>query len=148
MKQIKEFIIEAIKVNSKSKVNQKRDLENADIDLDYLESEIWFKDASDEQKYIHYIQNHKAKNDYKSMVKTNSSHNLCIWWYFSIIFDWEDGYKAFKDEIIKRDWYTEDELDKYVLERYVKLKGFDNTLKNMEKYFETYNVIYDRDKVK
>ena len=141
-----EYITEALKVNSKSKVNQKRELDpNADID--YLESEIYFRNISDENKYRHYVQRRKEKNDYKSMLKTSSQRNLITWWYFAIVFGWEDGYEALKEEIIKRNSYDEDELDTYVLKRYYKLRGFENTLKNMEKYFETYNIKYDRDKV-
>lgn len=143
MRQLKEIILEKLKVNSKTKINQKRELD-VNTNIDYLESEIWFKDINEEQKYRHFVKRHKIKNDYKSMIKTSSQRNLITWWYYAVVFGWEDGYKALKDEIIKRNSYSEDELDLYVLKRYSKLEGFENTLKNMEKYFETYDIKYNK----
>jgi len=59
---------------------------------------------------------------------------------------WEEAGQVFRSEIVKRGYYTEDELDKQILNRYENLKRnsskLNNTIEHYEKYLEINNVKY------
>ena len=68
-------------------------------------------------------------------------------WIIYVVLGWEEAYQVFRNEIVNRGYYTEDELDKYILDRYNKVKSFSTTLakereQNYKNYLDVNNVKY------
>lgn len=137
MKNCKDYILEALKINSKSKVNTIRRLSNKDLpneffdnftahggDLSNIYDDIFYRKYTPEE----FIKNLKYKEQ------------LFCYFYECITLGWEEGYDAFRQEIIDRKYASEDNIDRAAIEIY-KLNSRDNTIvKNCEKYFKKYNI--------
>lgn len=141
MKQLSEFIFEKLHINKYKKSNNLRNISNCSFAN--LDMKLWFESAKEEKKYNNLIKARKNKNDVGSL-KNAELRKLLVYWYLSITNGWLKGSIELKDEIIRRNLFDEDELDAYLLSKYKKCSGFEETEKNMEEYLDYYNVKYDK----
>lgn len=152
MKHITEFIdnqfFEVLKINSKSKVNTDnglRDLSDVKFKAFW---EISFKTPSMEHNEWNKVNEYfKKKSNPTRLVNSIKDRAKLVrrWWMF-VSLGWEEAGQVFRSEIVKRGYYTEDELDKQILNRYENLKRnsskMTNTIEHYEKYLEINNVKY------
>lgn len=141
MKQLNQYIIEKFKLNSKNAKQELRDVSHCSFAN--LDMKLWFESAKEEKKYNHLIKARKNKNDVGSL-KNAELRNLLVYWYLSITNGWLKGSTELKEEIIRRRLFDEDELDAYILSKYKKLYGFEETEKNMEEYLDENNIKYEK----
>lgn len=148
MKQIITFINEKLKIGSKSKVNTDsglRDLSDVKFKAFW---EISFKTPSMEHNEWNKVDEYfKKKSNPTRLVNSIKDRAKLVrrWWMF-VSLGWEEAGQVFRSEIVKRGYYTEDELDKQILNRYENLKRnsskLNNTIEHYEKYLEINNVKY------
>jgi hypothetical protein len=141
MKQLSEFIFEKLHISKYKKSNNLRNISNCSFAN--LDMKLWFESAKEEKKYNNLIKARKNKNDVGSL-KNAELRKLLVYWYLSITNGWLKGSIELKEEIIRRNLFDEDELDAYLLSKYKKCSGFEETEKNMEEYLDYYNVKYDK----
>ena len=152
MKHITEFIdnqfFEVLKINSKSKVNTDnglRDLSDVKFKAFW---EISFKTPSMEHTEWAKVQQYfdKKSNPTRLVNSIKDRAKLVRRWWMFVSLGWEEAGQVFRSEIVKRGYYTEDELDKQILNRYEFLKShsskLSNTIEHYEKYLEINNVKY------
>ena len=141
MKQLSEFIFEKLHISKYKKSNSLRNISNCSFAN--LDMKLWFESAKEEKKYNNLIKARKNKGDVESL-KNAELRKLLVYWYLSITNGWLKGSIELKEEIIRRKLFDEDELDAYLLSKYKKCSGFEETEKNMEEYLDYYNVKYDK----
>ena len=141
MRQLSEFIFEKLHISKYKKSNNLRNISNCSFAN--LDMKLWFESAKEEKKYNNLIKARKNKNDVGSL-KNAELRKLLVYWYLSITNGWLKGSIELKEEIIRRKLFDEDELDAYLLSKYKKCSGFEETEKNMEEYLDYYNVKYDK----
>jgi hypothetical protein len=141
MRQLSEFIFEKLHISKYKKSNNLRNISNCSFAN--LDMKLWFESAKEEKKYNNLIKARKNKNDVGSL-KNAELRKLLVYWYLSITNGWLKGSIELKEEIIRRNLFDEDELDAYLLSKYKKCSGFEETEKNMEEYLDYYNVKYDK----
>lgn len=148
MKQIITFINEKLKIGSKSKVNTDsglRDLSDVKFKAFW---EISFKTPNMEHNEWNKVNEYfKKKSNPQRLVNSIKTRDKLVrrWWMF-VSLGWEEAGQVFRSEIVKRGYYTEDELDKQILNRYENLKRnsskLNNTIEHYQKYLEINNVKY------
>lgn len=141
MRQLSEFIFEKLHISKYKKSNNLRNISNCSFAN--LDMKLWFESAKEEKKYNNLIKARKNKGDVESL-KNAELRKLLVYWYLSITNGWLKGSIELKEEIIRRKLFDEDELDAYLLSKYKKCSGFEETEKNMEEYLDYYNVKYDK----
>lgn len=159
MKSIILFISEKLTVNSKTKVNTDKGLRDlSDVEVKGINSsnnyhgekllELYYKSIGEENKDWN-----KAKMYYDKKSKPTTLVNsiktkdkLIRRWYIYVEMGWEDAFQTFREEIDKREYYTVDELDKFILliYNYYKRSMSHRTdmIEAFEKYLEINNVKY------
>ena len=148
MKQIITFINEKLKIGSQSKVNTDKGLRDlSDVKFKAF-WEISFKTQSMEHNEWNKVNEYfKKKSNPQRLVNSIKTRDKLVrrWWMF-VSLGWEEAGQVFRSEIVKRGYYTEDELDKQILNRYENLKRnsskLTNTIEHYEKYLEINNVKY------
>ena len=142
---ITNFIIEKLKINSKSKVNNisnLRDLSNVSI-LHSLFEDLYFKTPSEEHSNLKKMDEYKAKgsNPVRLLNSIKDHKKLIVRWFIAIQMDWPECARVFRQGIIDRGYYTEDELDAYILKRYniYKNRQSNNNRALAEKYLKYLN---------
>ena len=148
MKQIITFINEKLKIGSQSKVNTDKGLRDlSDVKFKAF-WEISFKTPSMEHNEWNKVNEYfKKKSNPTRLVNSIKDRGKLVrrWWMF-VSLGWEEAGQVFRSEIVKRGYYTEDELDKQILNRYENLKRnsskLTNTIEHYEKYLEINNVKY------
>lgn len=148
MLNITNFISEKLKIGSKSKVNTDsglRDLSDVKFKAFW---EISFKTPSMEHTEWNKANEYfRKQSNPKRLVNSIKDRGKLVrrWWMF-VSLGWEEAGQVFREEIVKRGYYTEDELDKQILNRYENLKRISskltNTIEHYEKYLEINNVKY------
>lgn len=146
MKQIINYLTEKLKIGSQSKVNTDKDLRDLSDVEDGNFFELHYKSPSEERrdwaKAEEYFNKKSKPERLVNSIKDRSK--LVRRWFIYVMKGWEDAYQVFRDEIVKRGYYTEDKLDKHILNRYNMLKShsskMEKTLENYEKYLEINNV--------
>jgi len=153
MKHISEFInnqfFEALKINSKSKVNTDSGLRDLS-DIKYISlHELSYKSPTEESRDWDKAEMYfKKKSKPERLVNSIKDRNKLIRrWFIYVALGWDEATKVFKDEIIKREYYDEDTLDKYVLQRYNMIGNPSTPIakertENYQKYLEINNVKY------
>ena len=148
MQTIVTFITEKLKIGSKSKVNTDsglRDLSDVKFKAFW---EISFKTPSVEHNEWTKVQQYfdKKSNPTRLVNSIKDRAKLVRRWWMFVSLGWEEAGQVFRSEIVKRGYYTEDELDKQILNRYENLKRnsskLTNTMEHYEKYLEINNVKY------
>ena len=148
MQTIVTFITEKLKIGSQSKVNTDnglRDLSDVKFKAFW---EISFKSPSVEHNEWTKVQQYfdKKSNPTRLVNSIKDRAKLVRRWWMFVSLGWEEAGQVFRSEIVKRGYYTEDELDKQILNRYETLKRNSskliNTIEHYEKYLEINNVKY------
>ena len=148
MKQIINYLTEKLKIGSQSKVNTDKDLRDLSDVEDGNFFELYYKSPSEESRdWAKAEEYFNKKSKPERLVNSIKDRNKLVRrWFIYVMKGWEDAYQVFRGEIVKRGYYTEDELDKYILNRYNKLKSgsvkMEKTLEHYEKYLEMNNVKY------
>ena len=141
---ITNFIIEKLKINSKSKVNNTsdlRDLSNVSIPHSLFE-DLHFKSTSEEYSHYRKMDEYKRKgsNPVRLLNSIKDRKKLIVRWLIAINSDWLECAKVFRQGIIDRGYYTEDELDAYILKRYNIHKNSHDLAEKYLKYLNEFNV--------
>ena len=148
MQTIVTFITEKLKIGSQSKVNTDKGLRDlSDVKFKAF-WEISFKTPSMEHNEWNKVNQYfNKKSNPQRLVNSIKTRDKLVrrWWMF-VSLGWEEAGQVFRSEIVKRGYYTEDELDKQILNRYENLKRnsskLTNTIEHYEKYLEINNVKY------
>ena len=129
MKNIKNFILEKLKINHNTKIN------NSDDGLRDLSS-VSIPNALHQDLYA---TPGRESEDIKDKKK------LLFRWRAAIELNWIECAKVFRQGIIDRGYYTGDELDAYILKKYNSTykNSFKNIKDGVEKYLQEYNVKYN-----
>ena len=148
MQKIVTFITEKLKIGSQSKVNTDKGLRDlSDVKFKAF-WEISFKTPSVEHNEWTKVQQYfdKKSNPTRLVNSIKDRAKLVRRWWMFVSLGWEEAGQVFRSEIVKRGYYTEDELDKQILDRYETLKRnsskLTNTIEHYEKYLEINNVKY------
>ena len=151
MKHFIDFITEKLKINSKSKINSTsslRDLSNVSIPQS-LYADMQTKNPRE------YYRNNQKMEEYKkkgsSPVRLLNSikdrGKLLNRWLIAIQMDWPECARVFRQGIIDRGYYTEDELDAYILKSYninYKSTNIKSTIKDCYiNYLNEFNIKYE-----
>ena len=151
MKEFNLYIQEKLKINSKSKINNTsslRDLSNVSIPNSLY---IDIKSKSPHE----YYRNNQKMEEYKkkgsSPVRLLNSikdrGKLIKRWFIAIYLNWPECARVFRQGIIDRKYYTEDELDAYVLRSYNNNYKSTNTKSDIKNayinYFNEFNIKYE-----
>ena len=149
MKQIITFINEKLKIGSKSKVNTNLGLRDLSDVKDGRFFELNYKSPSEESRdWNKAAEYFRKKSKPERLVNSIKDRNKLVRrWLIYVQLGWEEAYQVFRDEIIKRGYHNEDELDKYILNRYNSCKNSTHTIaktraENYQKYLEMNNVKY------
>jgi len=148
MQTIVTFITEKLKIGSQSKVNTDKGLRDlSDVKFKAF-WEISFKSPSMEHNEWNKVNEYfnKKSNPTRLVNSIKDRGKLVRRWWMFVSLGWEEAGQVFRSEIVKRGYYTEDELDKQILDRYENLKRnsskLTNTIEHYEKYLEINNVKY------
>ena len=138
MKTINNFIVEKLKINSKSKINTTRYLSKDDVPSGFLQN---FQCKTSEDLYDIEKDIDSRKQTPKEIInKITYKEQLFCYWYLAVINGWEEGYDIFRQEIINKGYATEDELDANVISNYDTFKFTKNIRKNLQNYLDKYDV--------
>ena len=144
-------IIEGLKIGSKTKVNVKgplRDVSSANIsgidkatrtkspaqrEAHWKKMEYYFNKKSDPKRLANSI-----KDDKKLLIR----------WEIAVAIGWLECATVFRQTIIDRGYYDEDQLDNYIVRNYNIVKNSKNSTaiercKNYKEYLDEFNVKYD-----
>lgn len=148
MQTIVTFITEKLKIGSQSKVNTDKGLDDlSGVKLNSM-WEISFKSPNAEHNEWTKVQQYfdKKSNPTRLVNSIKDRSKLVRRWWMFVSLGWEEAGQVFREEIAKRGYYTEKELDKYILNRYQilqrKSSKMEKTLEHYEKYLEINNVKY------
>ena len=128
MKNIITFITEGLKIGSQSKVNNFKEYSDAEIDdlLDKytrndvswsLKMDIFYHGPQEQWNDINKMKSYKDKGSKpeKLVSSIKNQERLIKRWIAAMEIDWKEAADTFKDEIIKRKYYTEEELFVFLL---------------------------------
>ena len=144
MKNLKQFIIEKFRLSRDCLSQKQRDLSN--VDFSYINNMIYYKSPSEENSHYMKMDQYfnKKSNPQRLVNSIKDNRKLMIRWYICVSRGYSDYYPTFKDAIIERTKFTEDQLDAYILSRYKRYKDFEKLKANFEAYLDEYNVKYDK----
>ena len=128
MKNIIVFITEGLKIGSQSKVNNFKEYSDAEIDdllnkytrndiPQTLKTDAFYGSPANQYTHVNKMESYMKKGS-KPERLVNSIKNqekLIKRWIAAMDIDWQEAAEVFKDEIIKRKYYTEEELFAYIL---------------------------------
>lgn len=116
MKQLTQYIQEKLHV-SKYKEKEIRYLSNKDLPQEFWDNfTVHDGDLNKFENDIKYRNDDKTPQDFIDKVKYKEQ--LFSYWFKAVEVGWEEGYDAFRNEIIKRKYATEDEIDSAGIEMY------------------------------
>ena len=149
MKNLIDYIIEGLKITSKSKINQKdkkaESLKNVDTHKVIRSISMSYKTPTQQETHYNKMEAYKSKgsNPKRLLNSIKDEHKLLMRWTVAIYIDWIECAVAFRDEIIKRGYFTEDELDAWALNEYNKHSKNSPIRDNFKKYLDTIGVDYN-----
>lgn len=147
MKNLIDYIIEGLKITSKSKVNQKdkraESLKNIDTYEISRSIRMSYRTPVQEESHYNKMEAYKSKgsNPKRLLNSIKDEHKLLMRWKVAISIDWIECAVAFRDEIVKRGYFTEDELDAWALQRYSKRSN--PYVDKIKKYLDAIGVDYN-----
>ena len=138
MNNLNNYIYEKLKINSKSKINTTRYLSKDDVPFGFLQN-FQCKNSKDLNDIENDVKSRK-QTPQELIDKTTYKEQLFCYWFYALINGWEEGYDIFKQEIIDKEYATEDELDANVVDSLDTFK-FDKKLKkNLQNYLDKYDI--------
>lgn len=151
MKNLINYIIEGLKINSQSKVNQKdkktESLKNIDTINVTRSIRMSYRTPAQEESHYNKMEAYKSKgsNPKRLLNSIKDEHKLLMRWKVAISIDWIECAVAFRDEIVKRGYFTEDELDAWALQKYDKYQKIspNSYLDKIKKYLDAIGVDYN-----
>ena len=146
MKDLNKYLIEGLKVNSKSKVNNNKNLRDvSSASISDVSSQICFKSPAEEAGHYNKMDMYFKKGSKPERLANSikDKKKLMVRWYIAVTMGWTDCAVTFRQHIVDRGYANEDQLDNYVLTRYKKLSGFNKTRENIETYFNEVGVAYE-----
>lgn len=138
MKSINNFIVEKLKINSKSKINITRYLSKDIVPKDFLKN-FRCKSAEDVDKIEKDIDSRK-QTPQELIDKITYKEQLFSYWYLSVIHGWEEAYDIFRQEIINKGYATDDELDAEMISNCDTFKFDRQKSDNILRYLDKYDV--------
>jgi len=136
MYNFKDFIIEKLHVNKDMKSNKKKEYSDEDIkDLlskytrndipTGLKNDMSFKTPQSEWTNMEKMEDYykKGSKPERLVATIKNREKMIKRWIAAMDLEWEEAANVFKDEIIKRGYYTEQELFIFVLVMKVKLNS-------------------------
>ena len=149
MKNIKNFILEKLKINHNTKINNSddglRDLSSVSIP-NALHQDLYATPGRESGHYkkMEAYQN-KGSKPQRLLQDIKDKKKLLFRWRAAIELNWIECAKVFRQGIIDRGYYTGDELDAYILKKYNSTykNSFKNIKDGVEKYLQEYNVKYN-----
>lgn len=145
MNNIKEYIQEKLIVNKNVKQRESRDLSK--VVYNNVSREIHFKSPVEEHTHYNKMEAYKKKgsNPQRLVNSIKNKQKLIIRWWVAVMEDWLDCALVFRDEIVKRGYATEDELDAYMLNQYNRYKHQQPYADKFKNYLDEVGVKYDND---
>jgi len=137
MKKINNYIKEALKINSKSKVNTVRYLSEKDIPEHFFDN--FTAQEGDLDKFLQDIIDRK-KTPEEFIKDIRYKEQLFIYWFHSVCEGWKEAYDAFRTEIINKEYATENDLDATAIEIIEFNKNNKEITNNIKNYLDYYNV--------
>ena len=136
MKSIIKFIKEGLKINKNTKVAKIGDYSNIEVPGRLTSIDLYYKSPSEERSHWSKMEGYfKKGSDPKRLVNSIKTRDkLLKRWRLTMVFDWEDAFVEFKDAIIDRGYYTEDQLRAYIQKQYVDKAKDEETKSKYEKY--------------
>jgi len=138
MKTINNFIVEKLKINSKSKINIIRYLSKDDVPINFTKN-FSCKNSEDLNNIEKDIDSRK-QTPQELIDKITYKEQLFCYWYLSVICGWEEAYDIFRQEIINKGYATDDELDASIVSSYNTFKFDKQKSDNMLSYLDKYDV--------
>ena len=138
MKTINNFIVEKLKINSKSKINTTRYLSKDDMPSGFLQN-FQCKNSKDLDKIEKNI-NLRKQTPQEIINKITYKEQLFCYWYLAVTNGWEEGYDIFRQEIINKEYATEDELDANIINSFETFKFDKKIRKNLQNYLDKYDI--------
>ena len=126
MKQLTQYIQEKLHV-SKYKKEKTRYLSNKD-----LPQEFWDNFTV-----------HEGDSPKEFINKVKYKEQLFSYWFKAVEVGWEEGYDAFRHEIIKRKYATENEIDSAAVEMY-ELYSEKEIIDNIVEYLRKYDIVINK----
>ena len=128
MRQLVSFIQEKLKIGSKSKVNNFKKYTDDEIDEllkkysrndvpQGLKTDIYYKTPGEEWRHREKMEGYykKGSKPERLVASIKNREKMIKRWDIAMNMEWDDAAEVFKDEIIKRGYYTEDELFAYIV---------------------------------
>ena len=150
MKHFTNFILEKLKITTDTKVRTKNDFKDlSEVKIPgELYQDLMSKTPSEEATNHNKMAAYKKKGSKPTRLlgDIKNKKKLVSRWYIAITINWLECAKVFKQGIIERGYYSEDELDAYVLSKYKSLKkyGLPNVIKGIEEYLDYYGIKYEK----
>lgn len=138
MLSINNFIIEKLKINSKSKISKVRYLSKQDMGSEFLQN-FQCKNSEDLDEIERDIDLQK-ETPQQLIDKITYKEQLFCYWFYSVIKNWEEGYDIFRQEIINRKYATEDELDACIIDMLDVYKNNEKVQNYLLNYLDKYDV--------
>lgn len=128
MKNIIAFITEGLKIGSRSKVNNFKEYSDAEIDdlLDkytrndipqQLKNEVYYNGVNNKWNHIKKMEyyHNKGSKPERLVSSIKDKDKLIKRWLAAMDIDWKEAADIFKDEIVKRGYYNDEDLFLFVL---------------------------------
>ena len=150
MKNIKNFILEKLKITKDTKINDNtglRDLSSVHV-THGLAIDMMFRSQSDEDKHFKKMEEYKKKGSKPERLLNSIKDKIKLMyrWYIAIKIDWLECAKVFRQGIIDRGYYNGDELDAFVMHKYenvLKNSKLPNVKEAVAKYLDEFKVKYN-----
>ena len=142
MKQLNNYIQEKLIINKNLKAPkiQLRDVSGVNyLNVQKEIDSISWRDIKEHLEKIRYYKN-KNSNPQRLVNSIKSKNKLVVRWYLAVGEDWLECAKIFKQAIIDRGYFTEDELDAYILKRYNSYSNTNETKEIYAKYLDEYKI--------
>lgn len=142
MKELLEIINEKLILRKTPSIRDLSHITNEDINS--IIRAVYYKSPAEEHNNYLKMRAYKEKgsNPTRLAKSIKNMTKLISRWYIAIIIGWLDCALVFRDEIIDRDYATEDQLDGFILIKFNKENPRIDAYKNMQNYLDEVNVKY------
>ena len=138
MKTLKQIILEKLKISSNTKISKTRYLSENDMPSGFLQN-FQCKTSKDLDEIENDINSRKLTPQ-QIIDKITYKEQLFCYWYLALLNGWEEAYDIFRQEIINKEYATEDELDANVISNYNTFKDDQKIKKNLLNYLDKYDI--------
>jgi len=140
MKQLTQYIQEKLHI-SKYKKEKTRYLSNKDLPQEFWDNFTVYK--GDLSKFERDIECRNYITPKEFIDKVKYKEQLFSYWFKAVEVGWKEGYDAFRNEIIKRKYATENEIDSAAVEMY-ELYSEKEIIDNIVEYLRKYDIVINK----